>query len=512
MILGDSSSFSISISWEQCPVELADPGQKETWAEFSLTCKGRVLTRYVDPVGQHDGIIGPASALAMWIGRSFAALASDERLYRAERATDAHSVLQLWTETDWDEHEYTLEGWLTSHSLQSVGQGLILPNVLFWRHGNHFRISWRSDPEPRTERQIQYISTGMAVVEARAVLNVLRDFVLLVSKRIDRAPAHSTARQVVQRAAERLSRRWEEQTDIIAGRLGRSSESLLDALGQRASSPSSVRKYLSEKYGVDLNGVTRPEEIDSPIAMAARSTGPDFSAADHSKLIELSKELRRLEPAQGIRQLRAVGRQEAVSPLQVEDYLVGYQCAEALRAHLANPGDFLDVEYLLRSKGCAVLDCSFDDADTDGVALWQSDERSLIAVNKDSPRASTRWGRRTLLAHELYHLLFDTHDRRLFGECRSAWTAAPSERKANAFAAELLLPKTALPEPTRVQDVSFWQKTVGDLCTAYQVGRELAIRQLQNRIRLPPPLVEALLSDPGRDMPPANTTRTRRRT
>lgn len=506
MNIGDPNRFAIRFSWERCPFELADSGQQATWAEIAIVCATRVLTRYVDPVGLHDSILGPASALAMWIGRSFPALASGERLYLAERAMDAHSLLQSWTPADWDEHEDELEGWLASHSLQSVGQGLILPNVLFWRRGDSMRVSWKGDPAPRTERQVQYVGSGAATVEAREVLDVLRRFMRIVAQRIAQAPGTSTSVQAIRQAADRLSRPWEMQFDVIAGRLGQSQSSLLKSLRQKDPTPHAVRKHLSEAYGVELDKVRGPEDIDSPVAMAARSASPGFSDADRQKLIALSRALPARQPAERLQVLRVEPGSQPTLPLMEEEYVIGYQRAEWVRQRLSNPADFIDVERVLMEHGCEVQDLTFDDVATDGVALWRQDNRCLIAINKSSPRAATVWGRRTLLAHELYHLLFDTKDRRFFGECRSEWTAAPSERKANAFAAELLLPEKALPrfEP---QEMSWWEAKVAELCSNYRVGWELVTRQLQNRAKLPRPLAEALLSSTGRGSPPPPAAR-----
>lgn len=105
-----------------------------------------------------------------------------------------------------------------------------------------------------------------------------------------------------------------------------------------------------------------------------------------------------------------------------------------------------------------------------------------------------------MLAHELYHLLYDASDRRMFGECTSDWSPAPTERVANAFAAELLLPETALPRAishywTRLDEAA---SEVAGLCETFGVGWELAVRQLQNRRKLPEAVVSALLGVPRR--------------
>lgn len=61
-----------------------------------------------------------------------------------------------------------------------------------------------------------------------------------------------------------------------------------------------------------------------------------------------------------------------------------------------------------------------------------------------SPRATTPWGERMVLAHELCHLLIDRHQARPLKILSGPWAPPLLERRANAFAAELLLPTAAL--------------------------------------------------------------------
>jgi Zn-dependent peptidase ImmA (M78 family) len=96
-----------------------------------------------------------------------------------------------------------------------------------------------------------------------------------------------------------------------------------------------------------------------------------------------------------------------------------------------------------------------------------------------------------VLAHELYHLLADSVEGHVFGECTSQFSPSPSERRANAFAAELLLPAVALPAYLHVHP----EFKVREICGKYGVGWELCVRQLVNHKRITRDLAQALLDD-----------------
>jgi Zn-dependent peptidase ImmA (M78 family) len=228
--------------------------------------------------------------------------------------------------------------------------------------------------------------------------------------------------------------------------------------------------------------------------MAFRTAGEFLLVDDREELRRAGKGLDRLAPAEGLARLRlsvSDGRSGRV-------VAVAYDRARRTRDE-TQPRGRLDIEGLLRSLGIEIRQVVLRDPGIDGAALWRAD-RALIVVNTSSPRSSTTWGRRSLLAHELYHLLYDTNASGMFGETTIDAVRTPSEPTANAFAAELLAPQRELPEfEGRLwANLGAAQQVVQNVCATLGVGRELALRQLQNRRRWPRPLVESLLNhDPS---------------
>ncbi|MBI5543232.1 MAG: ImmA/IrrE family metallo-endopeptidase [Deltaproteobacteria bacterium] len=486
MKLGRPNGFAIQVEWLPCE-RLADRGQQATWAALRITCEGRPLTAHVAGGTVHEDVIGPASALAAWIGRSWPALIAGERVYRAARASHGHGLLEALTCAEWDGHEREIDEWLASHSLLRVGQGVLLPNAIIWRRDDVVDVSWRSDPEPRT-LGVQFLNTGAARLPAEDLFQTLRDFVGAVWQQIRSSDDRSQSRAEVKRAHECVND--VHSIENLAARVGRTPSSLKRWLSGKKKDPLTL---VTQAYGIEKPATFAAETLDSPIARAARSASPSFSERDHESLLKLGAKLRKLPAALGLKALRA--QVPAIAEPADEDFARGYSRAERVRPLLeVARTQRLDVEPLLRRLGCAVEDIRLDDFMTDGLALWSREGQTLVAANTSSPRTIAPWGRQAMFAHELFHLLFDASQSRFFGESTNEWTATPSEREANAFAAELLLP---IAEARPQDDLDAWKKEIARLQKTYGTGRELTIRHLSNRGKMPDQFVVPLLNDPA---------------
>ena len=102
----------------------------------------------------------------------------------------------------------------------------------------------------------------------------------------------------------------------------------------------------------------------------------------------------------------------------------------------------VDVESVLERLGVEVRTVGLHCEGLDAVAAWGS-HGPVVVVNPDGMHAKSAAGRRATLAHELCHLLLD-RERRLPVADVQGRSVRPSharlERRANAFAAEFLLP------------------------------------------------------------------------
>lgn len=141
----------------------------------------------------------------------------------------------------------------------------------------------------------------------------------------------------------------------------------------------------------------------------------------------------------------------------------------------------LDLESkLLPRLGVVVRDFTLEDKEIDGLAMFAPGKSPLTGVNLTGKYSSTRWGRRMTLAHELCHLLYDLSDGQSVGIVSNPWAPELLEKRANAFAAMLLMPRLAL-EVSMPANPRQW--TPEDLHGAMRflgVGRTALMNHLHN--------------------------------
>ncbi len=125
----------------------------------------------------------------------------------------------------------------------------------------------------------------------------------------------------------------------------------------------------------------------------------------------------------------------------------GYRLAEewTAKAGIRHKRDgAVDVEEHLEKLGVAFTDIELDDAATAGLAVQPESGTPHIFVNRRNPRCEFPSGKRFILAHELCHLLHDRAHGRNLAMISGPWAPRDLEKRANAFAAALLMPPELL--------------------------------------------------------------------
>ena len=126
-------------------------------------------------------------------------------------------------------------------------------------------------------------------------------------------------------------------------------------------------------------------------------------------------------------------------------YLEGYDKAlEVLELPLvANFVDsFVDIESLLGRIGVSILPRKLETATIRGVSLAGEGLAPTILINQSSVYNENEHGVRFTLAHEFAHLLYDRSVARSVGIASGPWAPAGVEKRANAFAAMFLMPRS----------------------------------------------------------------------
>lgn len=215
------------------------------------------------------------------------------------------------------------------------------------------------------------------------------------------------------------------------------------------------------------------------LRMAARAVGNTFPVAS-------------LRVAMDIIRLSARRDSEAVDTLAAElkasgtvepgsvPYVGGQAAASWLRSRLAiADNQAVEVDQVLADLGVEIQEYDFGTRAVEAIAAW-GDYGPLVVVNSAGLFSSAAHGRRATLAHEVCHLIIDRGGALPVAEATGSavTTPRPIEQRANAFAAEFLLPRRV---------AGAWLRRLGDvdeavleLVARFRVSRTIALYQMKN--------------------------------
>ncbi len=162
----------------------------------------------------------------------------------------------------------------------------------------------------------------------------------------------------------------------------------------------------------------------------------------------------------------------------------GYDLADRLHDQLDGrflTGRYVDVDGLLERLGIEVKEVWLTDASVRGVAIAGPGHRPGIAWNRGNLFNGTSQGRRFTLAHELCHVLYDREVGRRLAIASGPWAPAGIERRANAFAAMLLMPEPLIQQSVVELDCSLaTEEGVDRVARRLHTGFEATLRHLRN--------------------------------
>jgi Zn-dependent peptidase ImmA (M78 family) len=306
-----------------------------------------------------------------------------------------------------------LQEWWKRHAFRAADRDL--PNIFLERQGDEVVFSW--DDESSEARSF-LIFPGMESTDGRFAIPALRRLVVSRFGSFDCEP--------------KFKNRMTEMDSQEGFRAARSTL------------PNVTDKWLQDRrFGPeDARDLARTGTALHPVVGLLRSAqGSSLSLDDIVEVLD------KLRPNTGNRfqKLRTLAKgMDAHIDLRVP-WESGYYLARQVRAELGEKETgYFDIETVVKNLGVEVCDVALTDPDILAVCVGSPQYAPLIAINvahQDAKDPSTS-GRRTSLAHELCHLLFDRT--RMRGFARFEGGAAESDRliemRANAFAVELLAP------------------------------------------------------------------------
>lgn len=485
--IGDIARFALAYELRADPDAGGDPAERASWGALQVWVGGRNLT-----IGRVDGASVDAAEVPLlpivrWLSTAWNPLLHEERLPRPGYLGSAASWRMdgLASLTDGDELDRLLEdrdAWWRRHGLGAALPEYRIPDVHIRRLGKSAEISW-DDREWRTvPRGVRLVeSPGAVVMEIEAVARVLFDWSIAV---LDELEPATEAQPVVVELRRRL-------LDIEAGsdpleRLTWAAGPVIDRTARYYRRMLGVTSGTVEDTVRSLLGVGKTVRggLVTPLTlpvMLCRSASPALSTSDLQQLLDLGSTTQ-----EGRTPLQDRQRHEPppFGPMAITED--GYERALALRdalgidlhLPLAGAHDLEDV--WLPRMGIAVVDVRLEDSNVDGVAIMHPGWKPVVGVNLSGRFASKPWGRRMTLAHELCHLLYDLDDDGQVGIVSNPWAPQAMERRANAFAAMLLMPRATIDAVLPHQARDWTTKVLHDAMAVLGVGRTTLIYHLYN--------------------------------
>lgn len=447
--------------------------EQTAWAALSLWVGGRNLCRHSEYGDDrvHDALNVPLAPLADWLVRSWPYVAYEERAALFAVRGGLHDTHRRWgqaspalgvSEDTW--YDLRTEWW-QRHFVRAGAEGALLPDVALIREDERLVLEWR---RPRfTELTLLEPEGGCAVAWAEG-LDVLGAFVTYVADWLHRDRlSHTYAWATVEHPLEAAELPWMDRLELYTGRPRAETAAMLGA-GDDAE--------LAQRLGL-APGARDP--ASSPVTQVLRDLPPGIPAGAGLALRELERATRRDAPAPALGRLRNIALDASRSVTRPEE--AGYAAARAVRADLGLDGQPIpDMTEFLGFVDVDVVQSTHAVPGTRMLVGRREGARG-VALVLDSARTRVEWGRRFEAARALGHALLDPLREGALGAASSPFAQDARRRRSGTFAAELLLPETALRRASGgALDRSADPEIFEQLMAGYGVGARTAAHQLYN--------------------------------
>lgn len=491
----DVFAFGITFAPDPCGGRAMTPDDALSWGGFQLWARGKNLCAHRELGERLESAHWHLLPLMEWLADNWDPLLHEERLPIGAGSGDAWGALR---ETRFppaaienDERKASSwygawQEWMFRHALQTAAEGGLFPDVVFRRYRDSVEISWgpaRGAGMPdhfrftESERGVERLPPG-------AVAGPLHEALSEAARYLQaRAPESGRIRKLNRKLAalKRANGAREKRLAWLAG-LGTSVRGV--TAGWRR-----ARTCLAEVNGRNGAAPSLLPVSESPLvidrschaALMFRSLAPRAEDCDIAALAGMMAEFRSPEgDARAMRDIRrpAPAADETAAP---ED---GYDLAEELHEHYDGKfhrGDCVDIERMLAQLDVGVAELRLHDRAIRGVAIAGPRHRPAIGVNANHPANERACGRRFTLAHELCHLLFDRGEEGRLAIASGPWAPRGMERRADAFAAMLLMPWPAVQRAVARSNIPIGTaEGVRGLAQRLRVGAPAALSHLTN--------------------------------
>ena len=495
-LTGDTDVFALKIAFAPDPDEgqAIDPEVSVSWGSFQIWVGGRNLCAHLEEGERIASVHWYLLPLMEWFARHWNPLFHEERLpvkndgvsaWESLRATRFPPPAIADDEERAAEWERDWQSWWTRHALRAVREGGLFPDIFFRRLRDLVEVSWGPVHGKDTPYRFHFTEAPQGVhrLLPRAVAEPLHDVLSSASEYLvtlaSRSPRVKTLHQNLQ-ALKNASRHGEKRLAWLAG-LG-ADEKAVRTGWRRAVASLSALAEAPRQAMLEISASPLVVAGSCHAALMFGSLAPEVNEQD---VLSLAQAMVDLYAAEGRSEaFQTVARAAPVEASTSPAWSQGYELAEALHEQFQSQfvtAESVDVEKLIETLGIRVKDLALSDTKVRGVSIAGPQHRPGIMVNASYPANFYPPGRRFTLAHELCHLLFDQAEGSRLAMASGPWAPVDVERRANAFAAMLLMPASLVQRAvSKLAEPLNTGKGVSVIADTLQVARSSMLSHLEN--------------------------------
>jgi Zn-dependent peptidase ImmA (M78 family) len=448
--VGDTEQFGLRLSFQKDPdrglgatlEESLSWGSFQIWVEGQNLCAHRQEGEYIESV--HWYLL----PLLKWLAGNWDPLLHEERLPGDNAGQDSWSCLRATRfppyalgEEEQERWEEEWQSWWRRHALHSCRNGGLFPDVFIRRWRDLVEVSWGHSTIAGAPSHFRFLSpNGFARIKPEKIAEPLYDVIRSATDYlIEKDPVSQVLKEVREEIEGIRHTNRDRRLALLAGIGVHYEDRLEDWNRVRSYFPTMPDDVAASLFGSNGNPLVLTGTCQA--ALMFGSVAPNISVKDAMALAEWLVRLYSAE--RGATALEELSRSKPLEESNLPAWDQGYQLATELMEELEMLRDgteWIDIEQIYDRLGIRRDEIRLNDANIRAVSMESPNHEPCSLLNVNHPTHAPYSGRRFTLAHELCHLLYDRSYGRQLAIASGPWAPLDLERRANAFAAMLLMP------------------------------------------------------------------------